>query len=60
VVPARVVIGRLTLTPVGPERWKFAFRVDENLLGEYFLAMRPFRCLVGPHQALCRFPYGIE
>lgn len=54
----RVAIGRLSLTPVGPERWKFVFRVDESRLGEYFLAMRPFRCLVGPRQALCHFPYG--
>lgn len=54
----RVAIGRLAFTPIGPQRWKFAFRVDEGRLGEYFLAMRPFRCLVGPRQALCHFPYG--
>ena len=54
----RVAIGKLILTPVAADRWKFAFHLDEKLLGEYFLAMRPFRCLVGPRQAICHFPYG--
>lgn len=54
----RVAIGWVTFTPQGPDRWKFALQVDDGRLGEYFLAMRPFRCLVGPRQALCHFPYG--
>jgi hypothetical protein len=33
--------------------------LDEKL-GEYFLAMRPFRCLTGPKQRLCNFPVGNE
>ena len=53
-------IGEVEFSPVGDGRARFVVRVDESRLGEYFLAMRPFRCLVGPEQRLCHFPAARE
>lgn len=56
----RVVIGSVRFTPVGEARWRFEVELDKSKFGEYFLAMRPFRCLAGERQHLCHFPYGEE
>ena len=56
----RVRIGNVKFEPVANGRSSFAFRLDESRFGEYFLAMRPFRCLAGSTQFLCHFPYGSE
>lgn len=56
----KVRIGSVTFEPGANGRAKFAFRLDESRFGEYFLAMRPFRCLTGGAQHLCHFPYGSE
>ncbi len=56
----QVTIGTVEFTPLAPGRYRFGFVLDESLFGEYFLAMRPFKCLTGPAQRLCHFPYGDE
>jgi hypothetical protein len=56
----QVQIGSVKFEPAGEGRWRFDFRLDESRFGEYFLAMRPFRCLAGATQNLCHFPYGEE
>jgi hypothetical protein len=53
-------IGSVKFEPLGNGRAGFAFRLDESRFSEYFLAMRPFRCLAGKTQYLCHFPYGGE
>lgn len=55
----RVVIGTVAFTPTGDGRFRFAVTMDDKL-EEYFLAMRPFRCLSGPQQRLCHFPIERE
>ena len=32
--------------------------LDGPGFGDFFLAMRPVRCLTGPREQLCHFPYG--
>lgn len=53
-------IGSVKFMPAEGGRSRFAFTLDESRFGEYFLAMRPFRCLAGRTQHLCHFPYGGE
>lgn len=55
----RVVVGQLELAAQGDGRYRFALKMDDKL-EEYFLAMRPFRCLTGPQQRLCHFPVERE
>lgn len=55
----RIVIGQITFTPEADGKSRFRIVLDEKL-GEYFLAMRPFRCLTGPKQRLCNFPVQNE
>jgi hypothetical protein len=55
----RIVIGQITFTPEADGKSRFKIVLDEKL-GEYFLAMRPFRCLTGPKQRLCNFPVENE
>lgn len=33
---------------------------DESRFGDYFLSMRPFKCLEGPDKLWCRVPYPYE
>jgi hypothetical protein len=54
----RVVVGHVDFTPVPNGRTRFRFTLDASKFGEYFLAMRPFKCLNGATQRLCHFPYG--
>lgn len=56
----QVRIGRLTLTPDGPDAWRFKLDLDLSKFEERFLAMRPFKCLLGKRQDWCYFPYGSE
>ena len=35
----------------------YAVSWDEGRFGDYFLSMRPFRCLEGPEKLWCRVPY---
>lgn len=41
-------------------RTGFAVTLDASRFEERFLAMRPFKCMTGPTQRLCHFPYGNE
>ena len=52
-------IGIITFTPEAAGRTRFRIVMAETL-EEYFLAMRPFRCLTGPRQRLCHFPVARE
>jgi hypothetical protein len=55
----RVEFGSVLFVPQADGSVRFAVTVSDKL-GEYFLAMRPFRCLAGPRQHLCWFPYEVE
>jgi hypothetical protein len=55
----RVEFGTVTFTPQADGSSRFVVAASDKL-GEYFLAMRPFRCLAGPRQHLCWFPYEVE
>ena len=46
---------RINLVFAGRQADRFSIAMAETL-EEYFLAMRPFRCLTGPRQRLCHFP----
>lgn len=52
-------IGTVVFSPAGAGQTRFKVSMDESL-EEYFLAMRPFRCLTGPRQRLCHFPVERE
>lgn len=52
-------IGTVEFTPAGGGQTRFKLTMEESL-EEYFLAMRPFRCLTGPRQRLCHFPVQRE
>jgi hypothetical protein len=52
-------VGTIVFTPAESGKTLFKITMDESL-GEYFLAMRPFRCLTGPVQRLCHFPVERE
>jgi hypothetical protein len=51
----RHLIGRITFHDAGNSKTTFQIEIGDNL-NEYFLAMRPFRCLTGEKQQLCWFP----
>lgn len=52
-------IGSITFRDAGAG--KTAFKIDLGpQFGDYFLAMRPFRCLTGERQRLCWFPVENE
>lgn len=52
-------VGTIVFTPAEAGKTRFKITMEESL-GEYFLAMRPFRCLTGPTQRLCHFPVERE
>ena len=52
-------IGTIVFTPAEAGKTRFKITMEETL-EEYFLAMRPFRCLTGPLQRLCHFPVERE
>jgi hypothetical protein len=51
-----IVIGTVTFTPAPEGKTQFKVELDSAKFGEYFLAMRPFKCVTGPRQHLCHFP----
>lgn len=55
----RVEIGKVVFTPEDGGVSRFEVTMDARL-EEYFLAMRPFRCLTGATQRLCHFPVARE
>jgi hypothetical protein len=52
----KVQWGTVVFDPPVGEKQKFAVNPSPDLR-EHFLAMRPFKCLAGPRQQLCWFPY---
>ena len=54
-----VQIGTVEFKDIGAQQYSFTIDIAPQL-GEYFLAMRPFRCLTGPVQRLCWFPVNRE
>lgn len=52
----RFEIGSVNFEPVAAGT-RFAVTLNAERFGEYFLAMRPFKCLVGARQHYCHFPF---
>lgn len=52
-------IGSLSLTQVG-DQYRFAVNLNEPPMENYFLSMRPFRCLSKDTQMLCHLAYPYE
>ena len=55
----RHVIGHVDFADAGHGKQSFAIEMNESM-EDYFLAMRPFRCLTGAQQRLCWFPVKNE
>lgn len=55
----RQVIGKVQFSDAGNGKSAFVVRMDE-VMQDYFLAMRPFLCLTGSWQRLCWFPVKNE
>ena len=55
----RHVIGKVQFSDAGNGRSAFEVRMDD-VMEDYFLAMRPFRCLTGSWQRVCWFPVKNE
>jgi len=54
-----VQIGTVEFKSLGEQKYSFTIDIAPAL-ADYFLAMRPFRCLTGPVQRLCWFPVNRE
>ena len=54
----RIAIAKVTL-PEGGEG-AYSFDLDESVLTEHFLSMRPFKCLDLESQTVCHLPYPYE
>lgn len=52
-------IGKIVFSDGGNGKTAFQIEMTDNM-EEYFLAMRPFRCLTGEKQRLCWFPVKNE
>ena len=55
----RHVIGHVDFADAGQGKQSFAVEMNDSM-EDYFLAMRPFRCLTGAQQRLCWFPVKNE
>lgn len=55
----RHVIGKVHFSDAGNGKSAFTVEMDD-VMQDYFLAMRPFRCLTGSWQRLCWFPVRNE
>jgi hypothetical protein len=49
----RQPIGTLTIALTG----RYDLRLEENHFGDFFLSMRPFKCLTGSEKHWCHVPY---
>ena len=52
----RIVIGTAQFSAAGHGKTRFKIELDDQKFGEYFLAMRPFKCVTGARQHMCHFP----
>lgn len=58
---APVQVAEVTLgAPDADGAQSVAIAWNDALFGDYFLSMRPFKCLEGPEQLWCRVPYPYE
>jgi hypothetical protein len=55
----QIVLGSVTFSGRGAERG-YDLRLDETKFGDYFLSMRPFKCLEGSEKHWCHVPYPYE
>lgn len=53
------LIGELATNPA-EQGTEFSFRLHKETFGDYFLSMRPFRCLENDSRMLCYLPYPYE
>ena len=53
---ARIEVGEVDLKPDGTYRVVW----DDTKFGDFFLSMRPFKCLEGPEKLWCRVGYPYE
>ncbi len=60
----KLVDGDGTATEIGTVSFgkdgRYAIDWDLSEFGEYFLSMRPFKCLEGPEKLWCRVPYPYD
>ena len=54
----RIAIASVTLSDEG--QGAYSFDLDESVLSEHFLSMRPFKCLDLEGQTVCHLPYPYE
>ncbi|MGI9418563.1 MAG: hypothetical protein ACR2RA_12065 [Geminicoccaceae bacterium] len=54
----RIAIAAVTLPEGG--QGAYSFDLDESVLSEHFLSMRPFKCLDLESQTVCHLPYPYE
>ena len=54
-----VIIGSIDFAPT-PSGTSYKIALSEAEFGDYFLSMRPFRCLAGPDKHWCHVPYPYE
>jgi hypothetical protein len=52
----RIVIGSAVFTSAADGKTQFKIELDPDKFQEYFLAMRPFKCVTGTRQHMCHFP----
>lgn len=55
----QLTIGQLLLSPAG-EGYRAEVKMDDDVYGDYFLSMRPFKCLESEKQLLCHLPYPYQ
>ncbi len=55
----RIGIGRLVVTAFGEDDG-YRFDLDGDAFGDYFLSMRPFKCITHTDKMLCYLPYPYE
>ncbi len=54
-----IALGKVTFSPNGDEI-DYQFDLDESVLSEHFLSMRPFKCLGLEGQTVCHLPYPYD
>ena len=56
-----MIVGHVDFTKAGEgENTSYEVRIDDSKFGNYFLNMRPFKCLQGPKYMICHLPYPYE
>lgn len=55
----QLTIGQLLLSP-SEKGYRAEVKMDDGVYGDYFLSMRPFKCLESETQLLCHLPYPYQ